>query len=114
MAATVGQAAATEAQEAGGLVAASGAVRGRTAAINLLPSEHDYSDQVVLLGRLKPGTVSESRRTVHVFPVTPDLGPDTALTARCGQTLPADDVQWLPGIAGMPCEQCVLRSMTAR
>jgi hypothetical protein len=68
----------------------------------------DYSDDVILLGRLKAGTTSESRRVVHVFPLARDLLRATVVTARCGMPLPACDLQWLPGLTGMPCEQCVM------
>lgn len=70
--------------------------------------EDDYSDEVVLLGRLKAGTASETRRVVHVFPLAPGLLHDPVVTARCGRPLPASDLQWLPGLTGMPCEQCVM------
>lgn len=68
----------------------------------------DYSDEVVLLGRLKAGTASETRRVVHVFPLAPGLLRDPVVTARCGRPLPAGDLQWLPGLTGMPCERCVM------
>jgi hypothetical protein len=68
----------------------------------------DYSDQVIVLGRLKPGKVRESCRVVHVFQVAPDLLHNPVVTARCGAPLPTCDLQWLPGLRGMPCEQCVM------
>jgi hypothetical protein len=71
-------------------------------------SQDDYSDQVILLGRLKPGTTRESLRVVHVFALAPDLLHSPVVTARCGEPLPANDMQWLPGLTGMPCEQCVM------
>jgi hypothetical protein len=79
------------------------------AVVDLLPTGRDYSDQVVLLGRLRAGR--ESRRVVHVFQLSPDLLPVTELTARCDELLPVDDLQWLAGLVGMPCERCLLRSM---
>jgi hypothetical protein len=45
---------------------------------------------------------------VHVFPLARDLLRATVVTARCGMPLPACDLQWLPGLTGMPCEQCVM------
>jgi hypothetical protein len=81
------------------------------AVVDLQPVGCDYSDSVVLLGRLKPGRAVESRRVVHVFQLSPDLLPVTTLTARCDEQLPVDDLQWLPGLVGMPCEKCLLRSV---
>lgn len=74
------------------------------------PSGHDYSERAVLLGRIKAGRALESRRVVHVFELSPDLLHATMLTAACGGILPVDDLQWLPRLAGMPCEECVVRS----
>jgi hypothetical protein len=45
---------------------------------------------------------------VHVFQLTAELLHDTVMIARCGEPLRAGDMQWLPGLTGMPCEQCVL------
>lgn len=74
-------------------------------------SERDYSDPLVVLGRIKPGHAPESRRLVHVFLLTPEARYAATLTARCGATLPADDIHWLPRLAGMPCEPCILDSL---
>jgi hypothetical protein len=68
----------------------------------------DYSEQVIVLGRLKPGMTSESRRVVHVFQLVTDLLHDAVVSARCGVALVAGDLQWLPRFAGMPCERCVM------
>ena len=68
----------------------------------------DYSDQVILLGRLRAGKTRESLRVVHVFALVPDLLRNPVVTARCGEPLRANDMQWLPGLTGMPCEQCVM------
>ncbi len=81
------------------------------AVVDLLPTGCDYADSVVLLGRLKAGRAVESRRVVHVFQLSPDILPVTTMTARCDAELPVDDLQWLPGLVGMPCEKCLLRSM---
>jgi hypothetical protein len=66
---------------------------------------------VVFLGRIKPGHAPESRRLVHVFLLTPEARYATTLTARCGATLPVDDIHWLPHLSGMPCEHCILHSL---
>ncbi|MFL6122933.1 hypothetical protein [Actinophytocola sp.] len=65
---------------------------------------------MVLLGRLKPGTALESRRVVHVFPLLPDAQALAVLTPLCGERLPVEDMQWLPGMTGMPCEPCLMRN----
>jgi hypothetical protein len=49
---------------------------------------------------------------VHVFLLVPEVRQATMLTARCGERLPVADLQWLPALAGMPCERCVLDSLT--
>ncbi|TDV54212.1 hypothetical protein [Actinophytocola oryzae] len=77
-------------------------------ATTVLPSPLDYSDQPRLLGRLKPGRALESRRVVHVF-LLEACPNDTFLTAQCGETLRVRDLDWLPRLGGMPCEQCVMR-----
>ena len=79
---------------------------------HVLPLTSDYSDPVVLLGRLKPGLIRETRRVVHVFLLVPEARQATMLTSRCGERLPVTDLQWLPGLSGMPCEHCVLDSLT--
>ena len=79
-----------------------------------LPLPSDYSLQAVILGRLKPGRVRESHRVVHVFPLTTDAlhTATAALTARCGIQLLITDLQRLPRLIGMPCDHCLLHSLT--
>jgi hypothetical protein len=96
-----------------GLVTASRAAQADTIGLTTCSPTRDYSNQVIALGRLMAGKARESRRVVHAFVLTPDLRHDTALTARCGETLPIEDMQWLPGLTGMPCERCVLLSLAA-
>jgi hypothetical protein len=79
----------------------------RTPVIDTGQSEDDYSEPVLLLGRLKAGTARESQRVVHTFLLVRDLLHSAVVTARCGAQLIAGDMQWLPGLAGMPCERCV-------
>jgi hypothetical protein len=84
-------------------------------AIDSRPLTRDYSDEVVLLARLKPGRALESRRVVHVFALASEPVADyAALTARCGERLLVDDLHWLPALAGMPCESCVAHSVAER
>lgn len=96
-----------EAAGFGGLIAEPESSLPRAVAVH--PSQReDYSDQVVLLGRLKAGKASESRRVVHVLPLVPGIQHNPVVTARCGAQLSAGDMQWLTGLTGMPCEQCVM------
>lgn len=94
---------------ASGLVAKTGVARNSRAVAQFPPSGRDYSDGAILLGRIKPGRASESRRVVHLFELSPNLLHATTLTASCGAPLAVDDLQWLPRLAGMPCEECVAR-----
>jgi hypothetical protein len=80
----------------------------RRPAIDTGPSQDDYSDQVMVLGRLKAGKARETQRVVHTFLLVRDLLHSAVVTARCGAQLIAGDLQWLPGMAGMPCERCVM------
>jgi hypothetical protein len=95
---------------ASGLVAGAGVARDSRAVAHFPPSGRDYSDRAILLGRIKTGRAPESRRVVHVFELSPDLLHTATLTASCGEPLPVDDLQWLPRVAGMPCEECVARA----
>jgi hypothetical protein len=79
-----------------------------TSAINTSQPKGDYSDEVIVLGRLKAGKTRESHRVVHVFLLVRDLLHNAVVTARCGARLTVSDMQWLPRLAGMPCEQCVM------
>lgn len=94
-----------------GLVPAAGMARDSRAVAHFPPSARDYSDRAVLLGRIKSGRALESRRVAHVFELSPELLHATTLTAGCGADLLVDDLQWLPRLAGMPCEECVVRSV---
>ncbi len=64
----------------------------------------------VLLVRLLPGVVGESRRLVHAVPV-PIGGPvPERLTAYCGEQIQPGQAETLNGPAGMPvCRACSLR-----
>jgi hypothetical protein len=97
-------------QGASGLVVAAGVAGDSRAVAQFPPSGRDYSDRAILLGRIKAGGAPESRRVVHVFELSPELRHATMVTATCGDALLVDDLQWLPRFAGMPCEECVVRS----
>ena len=94
-------------------VATAGAARGGRAVAHFPPSVRDYSDRAILLGRVKAGRALESRRVVHVFELSPDLSQAVTLTSGCGENLLVEDLQWLPRLAGMPCEECVVRTLSA-
>jgi hypothetical protein len=80
----------------------------RTTQVTTRSAECDYSQDVLVLGRLKSGTAPESRRVVHVFQAVPELLHNAVVAARCGARLAAGDLQWLPRFMGMPCERCVM------
>ncbi|SFQ67503.1 hypothetical protein SAMN05421810_11280 [Amycolatopsis arida] len=69
--------------------------------------------ELVAMVRLRRGVVGESRRVCHVVPV-PDpwqaRGLPERLTALCGEHIVVEQAELLPGLAGMPCEPCLLRS----
>src|SRR5262245_33051142 len=91
-----------------GLFATSRLLQSSRTVISTRAPAHDYSEQVILLGRIKDGRALESRRVVHTFLVQPDLVDNSTLDARCSATLQISDIEWLPGLTGMPCEQCVM------
>lgn len=62
----------------------------------------------VLLVRLLPGVVGESRRVVHVVPVVNAAEVPPVMVAYCGQSIERGTAEVLPEMAGMPCERCVL------
>lgn len=80
----------------------------RRAVLDAGQPQDDYSDPVMVLGRLKAGKTRESQRVVHTFLLVRDLLHTAVVTARCGAQLIAGDMQWLPRLAGMPCERCVM------
>jgi hypothetical protein len=64
--------------------------------------------------RFRPGTVGETQRKVHLVPLPPILGAPSAigeyaraLKALCGQQFSPGKAELLPGVAGMPCENCL-------
>lgn len=81
-------------------------------ALDAPPPASDYSNQPIILGRIKPGRARESHRVVHVFSLANDGRQATTLTARCGERLPIDDIQWLPRLIGMPCDHCLLQTIS--
>lgn len=62
----------------------------------------------ILLVRLKPGVVGESRRQVHVVPISSATA-DT-FVAYCGLRLAREDADTLAEPVGMPCYLCLALS----
>jgi hypothetical protein len=61
----------------------------------------------VLLVRLLPGLIGESRRVVHVVPLPAGSGVLEVPTAYCGEQIEAGTAEVLGEFGGMPCERCV-------
>jgi len=68
------------------------------------------SEPTLLLVRLRPGVVGESRRVVHVvsFP-TGDNVPEV-LVAYCGEEIRRGPADVLPKPCGAPCEACLIEA----
>lgn len=64
----------------------------------------------VLLARPLPGTVGETRRVTHLFPVPAVVV--AQLTALCGASFPPGDLEALDRPHGMPCTPCLARVPT--
>lgn len=61
----------------------------------------------LLIVRPRPGTVGESKRSVHLIDC-PDDGPvPQRLYARCGASFGAGELELLDTVRGMPCESCL-------
>lgn len=66
----------------------------------------------VLLARPLPGTVGETRRVVHLFPMSEGIA--ERLTALCGTTFLLGDLEALNCPRGMPCTACLTRAPMPR
>jgi hypothetical protein len=64
----------------------------------------------VLLVRLLPGLVGETRRVVHVVPVPAAHVMPDVLTAYCGLQIKPNEAERLDRPTGMPCEPCALNT----
>jgi hypothetical protein len=64
----------------------------------------------VILARLLPGLVGETRRLTHFFPAPPNGAIPEVLTAYCGFTLRPGQAEHLSALTGAPCELCLLRT----
>jgi hypothetical protein len=67
----------------------------------------------VFLARQLPGTVGETRRVVHVFPVPPEGEMPSRLAAFCGAGFGRGELEMLEELSGMPCVSCLRDSPTA-
>jgi hypothetical protein len=74
----------------------------------------DWPSTVTVIGRPAPGLVGETRRSAHLFQLTPGTVLYGTVTARCGAELCLFDIEWLNLGAGMPCECCLALSGTVR
>jgi hypothetical protein len=69
----------------------------------------------VLLVRLLPGIVGESRRVVHVVAAPADTRTvPEVLTALCGEQIKPGTAEVLPDLGGMPCGPCFLAATPQR
>src|SRR6266496_2328180 len=66
----------------------------------------------LLFGRPLPGTVGETRRVVHVFELSDDVGVVERLTALCGVSFGRGELEHLDQVKGMPCESCLRETPT--
>jgi hypothetical protein len=66
----------------------------------------------VLLARPLPGTVGETQRVAHLFPVP--VGATERLTALCGASFPPGELEVLDRPHGMPCTACLSRAPSPR
>ncbi|MEU8633262.1 hypothetical protein AB0C38_13905 [Amycolatopsis sp. NPDC048633] len=64
----------------------------------------------LIIARPLPGTVGETRRVVHVFPLSPEETAPERLTAYCGETFGPGELELLDRPVGMPCVSCLQRS----
>jgi len=64
----------------------------------------------LIIARPLPGTVGETRRVVHVFPLPLDDVVPEKLTAYCGESFGPDQLELLDRPVGMPCVSCLRRS----
>jgi hypothetical protein len=64
----------------------------------------------LIIARPLPGTVGETRRVVHVFPVPPEETAPERLTAYCGEVFGPGELELLDRPVGMPCVSCLRRS----
>jgi hypothetical protein len=67
----------------------------------------DWPGTVTVVGRPTPGLVGETRRSAHLFPLSPGMVLYASLIAHCGVEFPLPDIEWLSLGVGMPCECCL-------
>ncbi|MEV0070829.1 MULTISPECIES: hypothetical protein [unclassified Amycolatopsis] len=64
----------------------------------------------MIIARPLPGTVGETRRVVHLFPLPADATMPDRLTAYCDATFGPHELELLERPVGMPCVLCLRRS----
>lgn len=69
-----------------------------------------FPGPVNAIGRAASGTIGETRRCAHLFPLIPGVPQYGSLTAYCGDDLELPSIEWLEIGHGMPCERCLVQS----
>jgi hypothetical protein len=64
----------------------------------------------LIIARPLPGTVGQTRRVVHLFPLPADGSVPERLTAYCDATFGPGELELLDRPVGMPCVMCLQRS----
>ena len=64
----------------------------------------------LIIARPLPGTVGETRRVVHLFPLPADVAMPERLIAYCEATFGPGELELLERPLGMPCLICLQRS----
>jgi hypothetical protein len=64
----------------------------------------------LIIARPLPGTVGETRRVAHLFPLPSDQAAPERMTAYCGDTFGSAELELLDRPTGMPCVSCLRHS----
>lgn len=64
----------------------------------------------IILARPRQGTVGETRRVTHLFPLPAGNAPLDRLTAYCGESFGPGELEQLDRPLGMPCTPCLRHS----
>jgi hypothetical protein len=64
----------------------------------------------LIMARPLPGTVGETRRVVHLFPLPPSDTTPERMAAYCGETFGPGELELLDRPTGMPCVICLSQS----
>ncbi|MFJ8813040.1 hypothetical protein [Amycolatopsis thermoflava] len=64
----------------------------------------------LLLARPVAGSVGERERVAHLIPMPQEPGSPAYLRACCGARFGPGELELLDQIAGMPCEECLVKA----